>query len=85
MARVDPYTICLVGRWQSNTIILYLHTTENSFTKGLLVKMFEHSATALIPPNHSGNWCHMALKGPQGPFSKRFLEAWYRISVVLAT
>ena len=55
MARVDPYTICLVGRWQSNTIILYLHTTENSFTKGLSANMFEHGAYALILPTCAGN------------------------------
>ena len=56
MVQVDPDTIRLVGRWLSDTIIRYLHTTTSrSFTKGLLVKMFEHGATALIPPTHSGN------------------------------
>ena len=55
MARVDPDTIRLVGRWMSDTILRYLHTTANSFTEGLLVKMFEHGAYALIPPTHTNN------------------------------
>ena len=54
MARVDPDTIRLVVRWLSNTILCYLHTTAKSFTEGLLVKMFEHGAYALIPPTHAG-------------------------------
>ena len=55
MARVDPDTIRVVGRWRSDMILLYLHTTENSVTKGLLTNMFKHGAYALIPPTHSGN------------------------------
>ena len=55
MERVDPDTIHLVGRWRSDTILHYLHTTAKSFTEGLLVKMFEHGAYALIPPTHAGN------------------------------
>ena len=55
IARVEPYTIRLVGRWRSNTIIHYLHKTAKSFTEGLLVKMFEHGTYALIPPTHAGN------------------------------
>ena len=54
MAQVDPYTIRLVGRWRRKTILCYLHTTENSFTKGLSDNIFEHGAYALIPPTHSG-------------------------------
>ena len=54
MARVDPDTINLVGRWRSDTILRYLHTTAKSFTEGLLVKMFEHGAYELIPPTHAG-------------------------------
>ena len=53
--QVDPYTIHLVGRWRSNKILRYLHTTAKSFTKGLLAKMFEHGAYTLIPPTHAGN------------------------------
>ena len=55
MAQVDPDTICLVGRWLSDKILRYLHTTAKSFTEGLLAKIFEHGAYALIPPTHSGN------------------------------
>ena len=55
MARVDPDTICVVGRWRSDMILRYLHTTENSVTEGLLTNMFKHGAYALIPPTHAGN------------------------------
>ena len=55
MVRVDPDTIFLTGRWLSVMIIRYLHTTAKNFTEGLLVKMFEHGAYALIPPTHAGN------------------------------
>ena len=40
MARSDPDTIRLVGRWLSDTILRYLHTTAKSLTEGLLSKMF---------------------------------------------
>ena len=55
MARVDPDTIRLVGRWQSNTMLLYLHTTTKSLMGGLSSKMFEHGAYALISPDHANN------------------------------
>ena len=55
MVRVDPYTIRMVGRWRSDTILRYLHTTANSFTEGLLAKMFKHGTYALIPPPHTSN------------------------------
>ena len=55
MARVDPYTIRLVGRWRSDTILRYLDTTAMSFTEGLSAKMFEHGAYTLILPTHAGN------------------------------
>ena len=53
--QVDPDTICLVRRWRSESIIRYLYTREKSFTKGLLAKMFEHDAYALIPPTYVRN------------------------------
>ena len=40
VAWVDQETIRLVRRWQSDTIIRYLHTTLKSFTEGLLANMF---------------------------------------------
>ena len=55
MAQVDPDTIQLMGRWRSDTILRYLHTTEKSFTEVLSAKMFEHGAYTLIPPDHTGN------------------------------
>ena len=55
MARVDPYTTRLVGRWRSDTMFHYLHRTAKSFTKGLSAKMFEHGAYAIILPSHVGN------------------------------
>ena len=55
MARVEPDTIRVVGRWRSDMILRYLHTTENSVTEGLLANMFKHGAYALIPPTHAGN------------------------------
>ena len=74
MARVEPYTIRLVGMCSSDTILRYLHMTAKSFTKGLSAKMFEDGAYALIPPTHTGNYFHAALKGPQGPLSKGVSE-----------
>ena len=55
MDRVDPDTILLVGRWQSNIILRYLHTTSTIFTEGLSEKMFQYGAYAFIPPAHTGN------------------------------
>ena len=55
MAQVDPYTIRLVGRYRSDTIIHYLHMTAKSFTEVLSANMFEHGAYALIPPTHTSN------------------------------
>ena len=55
MARVEPYTIRLVKRWWSDTMLCYLHTTANIFTEGLWSNMFEHGAYTLIPPDHAGN------------------------------
>ena len=55
MAWVDQETIRLVRRWQSDTIMRYLHTTVNSFTEGLSANMFKHGAYVLILPTHSGN------------------------------
>ena len=53
MARGNPDTIRLVGRWQSNTMLRYLHTIADIFTEGLSEKMFKHGAYALIPPAHA--------------------------------
>ena len=55
MEWVDPDTILLVGRWQSDNMLCYLHTTAKSFTVGLSANMFEHGAYALITRAHASN------------------------------
>ena len=55
MAWVDPYTIHLVGRWRSDMMLRYLHTTAKSFTEGLFSKMFQNGTYVLILPAHSSN------------------------------
>ena len=52
MARVDTDTILLVGRWRSNIMLCYLHTTAQTFTEGLAARMVYHGDYALIPPAH---------------------------------
>ena len=52
MARVDTYMIHLVGRWRSNIMLHYLHTTAKTFTEGLASKMVQHRENALNPPAH---------------------------------
>ena len=59
-------------RWQSDTIVCYLHTTAKSFTEVLSAGMIEHGTYALIPPAHAGNWFQAAHKESKGPFSKGF-------------
>ena len=53
MACVDPDTIQLIGGWQSNTMLRYLHTTSNCFTDGLAVRMSQYDDYALIPPAYT--------------------------------
>ena len=52
MARVDTDTIRLVGRWRSDVMLRYLHTTAKSFTEGLASRMVQHRDYALVPPAH---------------------------------
>ena len=52
MARVDTDMIRLVGRWLSNVMLRYLHTTAKKFTEGLESRMVQHGDYALIPPAH---------------------------------
>ena len=52
IARDDTDKICLVGRWCSNIIMRYLHTTAQTFTEGLAVRMVQHGDYVLIPPAH---------------------------------
>ena len=53
MARVNPDTIRIIGRWRSDTMLHYLHTTSNSVTYGLAVRMFQYSDYALILIAHA--------------------------------
>ena len=50
MARVDPDTIRLIGRWRSDTIIRYIHTNSKTFTYGLAIRIFRYDNYVLIPP-----------------------------------
>ena len=52
MERVKTYTIYLVGRWHSDIILRYLHTTAQTFTEGLAARMVQHGDYAIIPPTH---------------------------------
>ena len=52
LPKVDPDTIRLMGRWRSNRMICYLHTTKKNFTYGLSVHMLQHGNYVLIPPMH---------------------------------
>ena len=53
MARVEPYTIRLMGRWHRNTKMSYFHTTAKSFTDGLAIRMFQYGDYTLILPVHT--------------------------------
>ena len=52
-ARVNPDTIWLIGRWRSDTMLRYLHTTSKSFTDGLAVHMFQYGDYVLVPTAHA--------------------------------
>ena len=52
MARVDTDTIGLVGRWSSNVMLRYIHTTAQTFTEGLGSRMVQNGDYLLIPPAH---------------------------------
>ena len=52
MARVDTDTIRLVGRWRSDVMLRYLHTTAKTLTEGLASRMVQHRDYALVPPAH---------------------------------
>ena len=50
MARVETDNIRLVGRWRSEAMLHYLHTTAQMFTGGLVARMVQHRDYTLIPP-----------------------------------
>ena len=49
MARVDPDTTRLMGRWCSDTMLCYLHTMTYIFTDGLFIHMFQYGNYVRIP------------------------------------
>ena len=79
-ARVDLDTIRIIGRWRSNTILHYLHTTSKRFTDGLTVRMFQYGDYVLIPPAHAAGYRQAAPPDSRAPSEQGFLGAWYRIS-----
>ena len=52
MAPVDLDTIRLVGRWRSNAMLRYLHTTAKTLTERLASRMIQHRDYALILTAH---------------------------------
>ena len=52
LTRVYTDTIHIMGQWRSNVIIHYLHTSAQTFTEGLVLRMIQHGDYAIIPPAH---------------------------------
>ena len=52
MLHVDIDTIWLVGRWWSDEMLLYIHTSAQGFTSGLTEIIFQHRNYPLISPIH---------------------------------
>ena len=52
MVHVDTDTIRLVGRWRSDVMLRYLHTTAKTFTEGLASRMVQHRdmRSSHLPP-----------------------------------
>ena len=50
VARVNTYTIRLVGRWCSNAMLSYIHTNAQISTAGLVERMVQHRDCALPDP-----------------------------------
>ena len=50
MTCINTDMIRLMGRWRSNAILRYLHTTAQTFTEGFAARMVQHGYYALIPP-----------------------------------
>ena len=54
LKKLDMDTICLMGRWWSDKILRYLHSTAKRFTSGLSVGMLHRGDYALFLTAHSG-------------------------------
>ena len=79
MARVDTDTIRLLGRWQSDAMLLYLHTPDQGFTSVLSARMVQHGDYVLILPSHGGyHPVYSSLGLSQASFGVK-LGTWHRI------
>ena len=47
-------TIRIMGSFSRKSVLLYLHTSVQSFTKVLESRMLQHGEYPLIPPAHEG-------------------------------
>ena len=54
MSCVEIDTIRPMGRWRSNAMLRYLHTTSQTLTEGLAARMFHHGSYTFIPPAQGG-------------------------------
>ena len=52
MARVYTDMIRLVGRWRRDVMLRYPHTTAQTFTEGLALRMVQHGEYVLITHAH---------------------------------
>ena len=57
LAKVYTETIRLVGRWRSNEMMLYLHTSTNTFIEGMVARMVQNRYYALNTPAN-GDYQH---------------------------
>ena len=54
ISHVDTDTIRLVGRWRSDAMLWYVHTTAHNFTSGLVVCMVQNGDYTIITPAYRG-------------------------------
>ena len=54
ITRVEMDIIKLVGRWRSDIMMCYLHTSDQTFTAGLTARMVQHGDYVLILHTHGG-------------------------------
>ena len=62
----------------------YLHTTAQTFTDGLVVRMVQHGDYVLIPPAHGDENPRSQTLGLSSAFYSSQWEAWHRIGEDLA-
>ena len=79
MSRVDTEMIRLVGRWRSDIMLRYFHTTAQTFTEGLASRMVQHGDYVLITPAHRDLKPRSQTLVLSSAFIGSQLEAWHRI------